>query len=183
LYTITRVAREGDAARTLEQERLRDNRQFTSRTRVPTTIISGGALRRLTHDARDDTMAQDDKKTPTSDRAKIEREAQRLKQRGWDPRASAAAREREAEQEAQARRPNAAEVAAEVRRLKQKQGWDPARFVTETPQERLQQLDQELKDVQVYAEASGCAACDAARASSADPTALCAKHLADAMGF
>jgi hypothetical protein len=127
-------------------------------------------------------MGADESENPTA-RAKIEQEARRLKQRGWDPKQSAAARAAEVEREAAARRPNAAEVAAEVRKLKQRQGWDPARFVSETPMERLQQLDQELKDEQVYAAASGCAACDAARAKVHDATALCDKHLAEAMGF
>jgi hypothetical protein len=118
-----------------------------------------------------------------SERAKIEAEARRLKARGWDPKQAAQAREAQEAAAEAARRPSGAEIAAEVRRLKQKQGWDPARMVSETPMERLQQLDQELKDEQVYAAASGCDACDVARKKSGDASALCDKHLAEAMGF
>lgn len=72
---------------------------------------------------------------------------------------------------------------AELRRLRQKPGWDPAKHVTEAPLEQLMRLEQEARDALVYDAATTCAACTTARTTTADPTALCDAHLAEAMGF
>ena len=130
-------------------------------------------------------MSDEDRRTtpPSSPRAALEREAQRLKRQGWDPRAHARRRAEAAAREASSPKPSAAALAHEVRLLKQRQGWDPERMTRETPLERLQQLDQELRDQEVYAATDACPACADARAASRDDTALCQAHLAEAMGF
>lgn len=74
-------------------------------------------------------------------------------------------------------------VAAGVRALKSRPGWDPANHVSETPQDALARLDQESRSERVYGEGDACDACAEARGASGDDSALCDAHLAAAMGF
>ncbi len=70
-----------------------------------------------------------------------------------------------------------------ARKLQQKPGWNTTDFRARDPKEKLRELDQQVRDQAVYAEAGGCEACDEARAAADDDTALCETHLAEAMGF
>lgn len=66
--------------------------------------------------------------------------------------------------------------------LRAKPGWDPRAQRSERPEERLRQLGQEARGEAAYARAGACEACAAARRALGDETALCDKHLAEAMG-
>ncbi len=75
------------------------------------------------------------------------------------------------------RRKAAREAAHKLRR-------DPAWQALKTsPMEKLEELDQKMRDARVYADAPRCEACATARENSGDDTALCEDHLAEAMGF
>ena len=74
-------------------------------------------------------------------------------------------------------------VDAEVRRLKQKQGWNPASFVTPDALEKMRGLNQQVANAALYDESAVCQACATLRQDTGDETALCAVHLAEAMGF
>lgn len=67
--------------------------------------------------------------------------------------------------------------------LRQKPGWDPAQFRRESTTEQLKSLNQQEKNNAVYQEANTCQDCLAAQTQLQDPTALCQKHLAEAMGL
>ena len=76
-------------------------------------------------------------------------------------------------------------IKQEARRLRQKQGWNPHALATEQPLETMQRLNQEQANKKLYEdEARGaCEACEDERVRSGDDTALCERHLAEAMGF
>ncbi len=76
-------------------------------------------------------------------------------------------------------------IKQEARKLKQKKGWNPDHFVTEDPLEKLRQLNQEVANKALYddAQKESCPDCLEVRQKSQDDTALCEKHLAEAMGF
>lgn len=74
-------------------------------------------------------------------------------------------------------------VAEGVARLRNKPGWDPSAFVPADPLERLMELDQQSRGEQTYQEATECEQCAEERARTGDDTVLCARHLAEAMGF
>ncbi len=74
-------------------------------------------------------------------------------------------------------------VADGVRKLRAKPGWDPAKHVTESPEDALMRLDQESRSGAVYSQGEVCEACAEARTDAADESALCPTHLAAAMGF
>lgn len=73
------------------------------------------------------------------------------------------------------------EIKRAARQLRQQQGWDPDKFVTEDPKERLRQLNQEHANQAIYDKS--CPDCEALRQETRDETALCQTHLAEAMGF
>ncbi len=70
-----------------------------------------------------------------------------------------------------------------VERLRRKQGWDPAKVVRQSAQDKLQQLDQDSRNHSTYEASQDCPACIEARRESGDDTALCDHHLSKAMGF
>jgi len=70
-----------------------------------------------------------------------------------------------------------------VRELRNKPGWDPASFVTTSIKEKLLVLDQQSAGKRAYNEGQACAACQAERENKNDETALCERHLAEAMKF
>lgn len=70
-----------------------------------------------------------------------------------------------------------------VAKLKKRPGWDPAGFVKEDPAEKLRSLDQESRNEGAYAGADVCSDCLRVREESGDDTALCDRHLQEAMGF
>ena len=61
--------------------------------------------------------------------------------------------------------------------------WDPSGFVAKSPIERLQELAAQEAGQAAYSENMECAECVAERQKTGDETALCQKHLAEAMGF
>ena len=78
------------------------------------------------------------------------------------------------------KRKNAREGAQKLARMP---GWDPQNFKSADPIEKLRELETAERGDAAYAQADVCAACEEARKDSGDETALCEKHLADAMGF
>ena len=76
-----------------------------------------------------------------------------------------------------------ADLEREVRRLRNKPGWDPRKLARQDPLDKLAQINQELRSERTYDDADACEACAAARAEQGDETALCDEHLAAAMGF
>ena len=73
------------------------------------------------------------------------------------------------------------DIKRKAQQLRQQRGWDPAKFASEDPRERLRQLNQEHANEAIYQQV--CPACAAIREESGDDTALCQEHLAEAMGF
>ena len=74
-------------------------------------------------------------------------------------------------------------VAAGVRELRNKPGWDPTALQKASPKEALRDLAQAERTATAYSEENTCQACEAAREKSSDETALCETHLAKLMGF
>ena len=74
-------------------------------------------------------------------------------------------------------------VSEGVERLRAKPGWDPRKRVKTTAEASLRRLDQEARSEKVFAEADACPECQEQRDQLGDPSALCADHLASAMGF
>lgn len=70
-----------------------------------------------------------------------------------------------------------------VRELRNKPGWDPASFVSPDIKEKLLVLDQQSAGERAYSQGESCAECLAVREKKNDDTALCERHLAEAMGF
>ncbi len=70
-----------------------------------------------------------------------------------------------------------------VRELRNKPGWDPKAFVPTSIKEKLLVLDQQSSGERAYAGGQICADCKAEREKKNDDTALCERHLAEAMGF
>lgn len=70
-----------------------------------------------------------------------------------------------------------------LRQLKNKPGWDVEAFASRNIQDDLRDFDQQLRGNQVYQESGLCQDCVQVRNQSDDETALCDKHLAEAMGF
>ena len=75
------------------------------------------------------------------------------------------------------------ELEAQLRRLRQTQGWNPAKLARETPMEAMERLNQKIKSEGIYGEAQACEACELLREDTQDETALCQQHLSEAMGF
>ena len=67
--------------------------------------------------------------------------------------------------------------------LARKTGWSTEDFQAKSPLEKLQELDAEAAGSQAYANAEACPECEKLRTQLNDDTALCEKHLAEAMGF
>jgi hypothetical protein len=78
-------------------------------------------------------------------------------------------------------KPSKASLAREVRKLKQRAGWDPSTQTRESVEDAVARLDQECRTDAAYGQ-NECADCRTAR-QEGDPSALCADHLAAAMGF
>ena len=75
-------------------------------------------------------------------------------------------------------------IKQQARLLRQKKGWNPHTFATEQPLETMQRLNQEQANRSLYEQADAvCEACESERVRSDDDTALCERHLAEAMGF
>lgn len=70
-----------------------------------------------------------------------------------------------------------------LQQLKGKPGWDIEAFQQRNQGQGLRDLEQKMRDHQVYGEAQACQGCVAARQATDDDTALCDHHLAQAMGF
>lgn len=70
-----------------------------------------------------------------------------------------------------------------VRELRNKPGWNPAAFSTPSIKEKLLVLDQQSAGERAYSEGQACTDCQAEREKRKDETALCDRHLAEAMGF
>ena len=67
--------------------------------------------------------------------------------------------------------------------LRQKAGWDPSAFQRDSPQAQLRALQQQEQSAEAYASAEVCPACTQTRTQLQDETALCQRHLAEAMGL
>jgi hypothetical protein len=67
--------------------------------------------------------------------------------------------------------------------LRQKAGWDPSSFQKQSAKEQLRDLSQQEKSAGAYQDADACQDCTKIRAELQDQTALCQKHLAEAMGM
>ena len=74
-------------------------------------------------------------------------------------------------------------VAAGLRLLKNKPGWDPAATRRPDPEERLKALGDTTRRARTYQGTQTCAACAEERTQTADETALCEAHLMEAMGL
>lgn len=70
-----------------------------------------------------------------------------------------------------------------VKALRRKPGWDPSALETKSPLEQLRDLEQAEATTDSYDDAAKCEACEAERLRTSDDTALCEKHLAEAMGL
>ncbi len=71
-----------------------------------------------------------------------------------------------------------------VRRLLDTPDWNPQNFLAGREAERGRgEIAGSAKQERVFGEAEACAACDEARKDSGDTSALCERHLAEAMGF
>lgn len=75
------------------------------------------------------------------------------------------------------------DIEREAQRLKQSGKLDPARTATESPEEQLRALNQEVRNERAFDEATECAYCARERREKNDETALCREHLAKALGF
>ena len=75
------------------------------------------------------------------------------------------------------------DIEREARRLKDSGKLDPSRVVSETPEEQLRALNQEVRTERVLHAASECPYCARERREKHDVTALCREHLAAALGF
>jgi hypothetical protein len=67
--------------------------------------------------------------------------------------------------------------------LRQKPGWDPSAFQKVSAKDQLRDLGSKEKSEGAYQSASACVECVKVRESLSDDTALCQKHLAEAMGM
>ena len=74
------------------------------------------------------------------------------------------------------------QVAAGVRSLRQKPGWDPSRRPN-TQLDPLQELGNTERTGKAYEEAAQCPQCEKARRAAKDSTQLCDAHLAEALGI
>lgn len=74
-------------------------------------------------------------------------------------------------------------VAEGVRALKQKAGWDPAKWAQSSGSDRLEEAQSEVRSAKAYESAEQCTDCESARADLEDETALCEHHLTAAMGL
>ena len=70
-----------------------------------------------------------------------------------------------------------------VKALRRKAGWDPSALKKKSPLEQLRDLEQSENTADSYRNAAVCAACEAERQTTGDDTALCPKHLSEAMGL
>ncbi len=70
-----------------------------------------------------------------------------------------------------------------LRALKNKPGWDVDAYRNRDPQQGLRQLEQSMRGHRTYEDAQSCTDCEAIRQDSDDETALCDRHLAEAMGL
>lgn len=71
-----------------------------------------------------------------------------------------------------------------VRRLLDTPGWNPyLRGPAGSPTDRAVEALRQARVASAAAQASTCPDCDAARKASGDPTDLCPRHLAAAMGL
>ena len=75
------------------------------------------------------------------------------------------------------------QIRAGVRALRNKPGWDPSAIQKKTPAEQLRELEQSERTEDSYREAAACEACRDEQQKTGDETALCPKHLSEAMGL
>lgn len=74
-------------------------------------------------------------------------------------------------------------ASAGLRRLAGVAAFDPRAMPRTSPAERARELAQEARTGETYAEATACPDCALAREDTRDPTALCERHMAEAMGL
>ena len=67
--------------------------------------------------------------------------------------------------------------------LKGKAGWDIEAFRSPPPEIALRDFDQQFRQNRVFSAIEDCDDCQESRRQSGDETALCAAHLAAALGF
>jgi hypothetical protein len=70
-----------------------------------------------------------------------------------------------------------------AQQLKNQPGWDPSQFKAKDPLQRLQELVASEMGETAYSPGQVCEECVKVRQATNDDTALCEKHLAQAMGF
>lgn len=75
------------------------------------------------------------------------------------------------------------QIRAGVRALRNKPGWDPTAIQKKSPAEQLRELEQSERTESSYCDAAECEACREEQQETGDETALCPKHLSEAMGF
>lgn len=73
------------------------------------------------------------------------------------------------------------EARAAAHNLKKNSIWTPIESID--PMEKLQALDQEIRNDEVFGAAEKCEECEKLRKFSKDETVLCETHFAEAMGF
>jgi len=74
-------------------------------------------------------------------------------------------------------------IRAGARALRRKPGWDPSALQKQSPGEQLRELAQSERTEDSYREATSCEACSEEQQRLEDETALCPKHLSEAMGL
>ena len=74
-------------------------------------------------------------------------------------------------------------IRAGARALRKKPGWDPSAVEKKSPTEQLRELEQSERTEGSYREAAACEDCQAEQRKTGDETALCPKHLSEAMGL
>ena len=67
--------------------------------------------------------------------------------------------------------------------LRQQPGWDPGTAPTESPLERLRELEQAERTESTLVAADLCEQCQALRKALGDETALCEEHMRQVMGM
>lgn len=70
-----------------------------------------------------------------------------------------------------------------ARSLRQKPGWDPSRNSRDPAEDAFERLVRQARASRVAGETTECVQCVEIRVETGDDTALCERHLAEAMGL
>ena len=81
------------------------------------------------------------------------------------------------------RTPSKRSLAREAQRLRQRPGWNPDQHVRRSREGFLREGIERQRVATAFDASDSCPDCEAARREQDDPTALCEKHLRQAMGL